>query len=72
MQNHSLDVNQTWLDCAWQREKIFLSLRCSKRLISCDDVNKTHNCSGPPAFKSQIVGYQPNQKSLHRYQHSKN
>ena len=31
-----------------------------------------HNCNGSPAFKSQRVGYQSNQKLLHHYQHSKN
>ena len=33
------------------------------------NVNKKYNCSGPPAFKSQNVGYQSNQKLLHNYQH---
>ena len=27
--------------------------------------NKKYNCSGPPASKSQRVGYQSNQKLLH-------
>ena len=31
--------------------------------------NKKYKCSGPPTFKSQRVGYQPNQKLLHYYQH---
>ena len=31
--------------------------------------NKKYNCSGLPAFKSQSVGYQSNQKLLHHYQH---
>ena len=26
--------------------------------------NKKYNCSGPPAFKSQRVGYQSNQKLI--------
>ena len=30
-------------------------------------LNKKYNFSGPPAFKSQRVGYQSNQKSLHHY-----
>ena len=30
--------------------------------------NKKYNCTGPPAFKSQKVGYQSNQKLLHHYQ----
>ena len=30
---------------------------------------KKYNCSGTPAFKSQRVGYQSNQKLLHHYQH---
>ena len=33
--------------------------------------NKKHNCSESPAFKSQRVEYQSNQKVLHYYQHSK-
>ena len=32
-------------------------------------VNKKYNCSGCPAFKSQRVGYQSNQKLMHHYQH---
>ena len=32
-------------------------------------LNKMYNCSGPPAFKSQRVGYQSNQKLLQHYQH---
>ena len=32
---------------------------------------KTYSCSGPPAFKSQRVGYQFNQKFLYHGQHSK-
>ena len=31
--------------------------------------NKKYNCSGSPAFKSQRVGYQSNQKLMHHYQH---
>ena len=31
--------------------------------------NKKYNCTGPPAFKSQRVEYQSNQKLLHHYQH---
>ena len=34
--------------------------------------NKNYNCNGPPAFKSQKVGYQSNEKLLHHYQHLKN
>ena len=33
--------------------------------------NKKYNCSKPTAFKSQRVGYPPNQKLLHHYKHSK-
>ena len=32
-------------------------------------LNMKYNCSGPPAVKSQRVGYQSNQKLLHHYQH---
>ena len=32
--------------------------------------NKKNNCSGAPAFVSQRVGFQSNQKLLHNYQHS--
>ena len=28
-----------------------------------------YNWRGPPAFKTQRVGYQSNQKLLHHYQH---
>ena len=34
--------------------------------------NKKYNCSGPPAFKSQRVGYQSDYKLLHHCQHSNN
>ena len=29
------------------------------------NINKKYNCCGPPAFKSQRVAYQSNQKLLH-------
>ena len=34
--------------------------------------NKKFNCSGPPGFKSQRVGYQSDQKLLPHSQHAKN
>ena len=33
---------------------------------------RSKSCSGPPAFKSQRVGYQSNQKLLHHHQHQNN
>ena len=35
-------------------------------------LSSKYTCSGPPAFKTQRVGYQSSQKSLHHYQHSTN
>ena len=32
-------------------------------------INKKYTCRGPPAFKSQKVGHQCNQKLPHHYQH---
>ena len=40
-------------------------------IYECRIKSNRYNCSGPPAFKSQRVGYQSNQKSLHHYQHQK-
>ena len=34
--------------------------------------NMKYKCSGTSAYKSQIVGYQSNQKLLHHYKRSKN
>ena len=34
------------------------------------NINKKYNCCGPPAFKSQRIAYQSNQKLLHHCQHS--
>ena len=34
--------------------------------------NNKCSCCGHLTFKSQRVGYQPNQNLLHHYQHSKN
>ena len=34
--------------------------------------NMNYNCSGPPVFKIESVGYQFNKKLLHHYQHSNN
>ena len=35
-------------------------------------INKKYNCSGTPAFKSQRVEYQSDQKLLRHYQHLNN
>ena len=35
-------------------------------------LNKTYNCSGPPAFKRQRARCQSNQKLMHHYEHLNN
>ena len=43
----------------WEKENLSIK--------TIANINKKYNCSGPPAFKSQRVGYQSNQKLLHHY-----
>ena len=43
---------------------------CLKQIIIGS--NRKYICNGPPAFKSQTVGYQSNQKLLHHSRHAKN
>ena len=43
-----------------------------EQLVVLSQINKKYNCSGTPAFKSQRVEYQSDQKLLRHYQHSLN
>ena len=43
-----------------------------EQLVVLSQINKKYSCSGTPAFKSQRVGYQSDQKILRHYQHLNN
>ena len=43
-----------------------------EQLVVLSQINKKYNCSGTPAFKSQRVEYQSDQKLLRHYQHLNN
>ena len=59
----------------WEKEGWLFSGGCSFHIKNklkseiFNNKNKKYNCSGPPTFKSQRVGYQSKQKLLHLYQH---
>ena len=58
------------LDPIWSKATFYMINQTMKILIT--KYTRSATAVDPPAFKSQRVGYQSNQKLLHHYQHSKN